>query len=430
MPLFGTLKTMLLPDLLQWLGNSRKSGTLQIESKRVRKWLSFRDGHIVGCYSDDPPERLGQFLLARGKITEDQLRVGLEKQESEKKHLGKVLTEMGALKMEEITPLLEAKAEETIYSLFEWTEAVFRFHQTISQHANIFPVDLRVEDVLLRGLQRFDEVERIRTVFNDPGIVLRHTQTSPPAGVLANRMARLLYEAVNGERTVAEILLHIHGSEFLVTKFLFQLHRNGFLEIIGTKPTRTPAAPVAAAVSSPVSTAETQTAADPDDLCIDLQALDTPAPAEMFDIPDIFSETAQNDELAETADPQLSQELSLVKAMLRDSKYVEALELLNMVYDAQPSNTSVGELLKKSEAEFIDKAYRHFLPATKIPVLNCDPQELESQNLSPSEFFLLSRIDGSWDVKSIIQVAPLREVDALLTLKRMREKGVIDLRDP
>jgi len=134
--------------------------------------------------------------------------------------------------------------------------------------------------------------------------------------------------------------------------------------------------------------------------------------------------------MVETAEPSLSQELTLVKAMLRDSKYVEALELLNKVYDAQPNNTSVAELLKKTEAAFIDKAYRHFLPAAKIPVLNCAPQELESQNLSPSEFFLLSRIDGSWDVKSIIQVAPLREVDALLTLKRMRERGVIDLREP
>jgi hypothetical protein len=55
---------------------------------------------------------------------------------------------------------------------------------------------------------------------------------------------------------------------------------------------------------------------------------------------------------------------------------------------------------------------------------------LESEKLSPSEFFLLSRMDGSWDVKSIIQIAPLREADALRTLKRMRENGVIELKDP
>ena len=42
----------------------------------------------------------------------------------------------------------------------------------------------------------------------------------------------------------------------------------------------------------------------------------------------------------------------------------------------------------------------------------------------------MSRIDGHWDVKSIIQVSPIREADAVRTLKRMREKGFIELRDP
>jgi hypothetical protein len=57
-------------------------------------------------------------------------------------------------------------------------------------------------------------------------------------------------------------------------------------------------------------------------------------------------------------------------------------------------------------------------------------ETLTTEHLSPAEFFLLSRIDGSWDVKSIIQITPLREVDVLRTLKKMREKGVIDLKDP
>ena len=41
------------------------------------------------------------------------------------------------------------------------------------------------------------------------------------------------------------------------------------------------------------------------------------------------------------------------------------------------------------------------------------------------QFFLLGRIDGSWNVKSIIQVSPMREVDALRTLTRMREAGMV-----
>ena len=35
MPLFGTLQTMPLPDLLQWIGSARLSGTLQIEREEI-----------------------------------------------------------------------------------------------------------------------------------------------------------------------------------------------------------------------------------------------------------------------------------------------------------------------------------------------------------------------------------------------------------
>jgi hypothetical protein len=84
----------------------------------------------------------------------------------------------------------------------------------------------------------------------------------------------------------------------------------------------------------------------------------------------------------------------------------------------------------EAEAAFVERAYRHYLPPTKVPALTKPMEELECEALSPTEFFLLSRIDGSWDVKSIIQIAPLREADALRTLKRMRENGVIVLHEP
>ena len=235
MPLFGTLSTMPLTDLLQWLASARLTGTLQIERNKVSKSIVFHDGQVIGCSSDDPPERLGQFLIARGKISEEQLCHALTIQESSGRHLGMTIVEMGALSPEELSSHLEAKAEETIFSLFGWDDAVFRFQQGTRDEANVFPISLRVEDVLLRGLKRYDEIQRIREVLHDSRMVLRRTSKAPPQGVLDRPMARALLESIDGDRTVAEILLHVHGSEYVVTKFLFELYQNGFLEIIGVK---------------------------------------------------------------------------------------------------------------------------------------------------------------------------------------------------
>jgi hypothetical protein len=56
--------------------------------------------------------------------------------------------------------------------------------------------------------------------------------------------------------------------------------------------------------------------------------------------------------------------------------------------------------------------------------------QLIDHNLSPQEMFLASRVNGCWDLQAIMTISPLREVDALRALKKLREKGIIELLEP
>jgi hypothetical protein len=513
MPLIGTLRSMPLPDLLQWLGNSRRTGTLQIEFDKVSKSIHLKEGQVIGCSSDDPAQRLGHFLLSRGKITEEQLRQALSAHEATGKHLGATLVEMNVLSADELGKQLADKAEEIIFSMFDWNEAVFRFHEILQGTDNVFPVSLRVEDVLLRGLKRYDEMQEIRSVFNGPGIVLRKTGKRPPPQVFSNRMARTLYESADGERTVAEMLLDVHGSEYVVTKFLYELHRNGLVEIVGVKPVATglpatsesteaevapppaadatppppatanaPPEEAAAAPAAPRESSAPQatpsavtpqalpeaTAAEPvEDLLADFDPdfdpdIDLPPPKPTTPVgpsrqpgtpPPVSAPLAAPSALTPAPAPpapatpepghagaveaiensdahRLHSRLEAARKLMARSESEAALEILDQLYRQFPGDESLRRLTAEAEAAFIEKAYRHYLPPAKIPTLAKPIDVLESEKLSPSEFFLLSRIDGRWDVKSIIQIAPLREADAIRTLKRMRENGVIELRDP
>ena len=154
----GDLYSMPLPELLQWLGNNRRTGTLEIERDKVCKKIVFEDGRIVSCSSNDPSELLGHYLVARGQVTEDLLRIALDQQSVTRKQLGMTLVEMGVLTSEELTRNLHAKVEETIFSLFEWEHGVFRYEDQAITGKNQFPTDIRVEDVLLRGVQRIVEM--------------------------------------------------------------------------------------------------------------------------------------------------------------------------------------------------------------------------------------------------------------------------------
>ena len=385
MPVQGNLATMSLTEILQWLGNAGKTGALSIERNKVVKRILVREGRIIACASQEPSDMLGHFLVSRGRISEETLRKALTVQEADKAHLGRILVDMGALTEDELRRSLEDKSQETIFGLFEWEDAAFRFEDGDVDDANIYAVNMRVEDILLRGAQRWDEILRIREVFDDPGIVLARTARVPPAEVFRNRMARRIFESIDGERTVADILLHAHGSEYLVTKFLFELHRAGCVAVAGVRPVERKAPEPEAAVAP--------------------QARPAAVAASEGD-------------------------LEVARRLLNRGDFEAALEILDRAYKAQPGDEALRRLLAEAEATFVEKAYRHYLPPGKVVALARPVEELTAERLSPPEFFLLSRIDGTWDVRSIIQITPLREVDVLRTLKRMRENGVIELRDP
>ena len=442
MPLVGTLSTMSISDLLQWLGNSSSTGVLSLERNKVSKRVIFRDGRVIACSTDEPSELLGHFLVSRGKIGEETLRMALGRQEQSGGHLGAILVEMDALTSEDLTRLLSAKTEETIFSLFDIDDAVFRFEDSDVSNENVsFPVELRVEDILLRGMQRFDEMRQIRTVFNDPGIVLRQTGRTPSEQIRKNRMARTIYDAINGERTVAEILLHAHASEFLVTKFLFELYRNGFAEVAATRevagPSPAPAAlpeisvpsPPEPVTSPPSSTSHSALAVEPAvaevDTIIFEEMKEETAPVEVPAAAATAAPVAKP-----SVEVSLDSDLEVAGNLMSRGEFDAALEILNVTYKAHPGDETLGRLLAEAEACFLEKAYRHYVPPAKIPALLRPPEDLAQEQISPQEYFLLSRIDGVWDVKSIIQVSPIREVDVVRTLKRMREKGFIELRDP
>ena len=59
MSIRGTLKTMSVADLLQFLAAGRKTGTLNIGAGTILKQIFLEDGLIVGSSSNDPKERLG-----------------------------------------------------------------------------------------------------------------------------------------------------------------------------------------------------------------------------------------------------------------------------------------------------------------------------------------------------------------------------------
>src|SRR6185503_5662050 len=96
MSLGGAFATMPFPDLMQWLGEARRSGTLVVTLDFEERYFHIREGALVALGSDDPRSRdLARLLLARGLIDELRLRRALATKERTGRSLRSVLLHDG-----------------------------------------------------------------------------------------------------------------------------------------------------------------------------------------------------------------------------------------------------------------------------------------------------------------------------------------------
>jgi hypothetical protein len=227
---------MSLPDLFQWIGTTAASGNLRVEHGRISTRIACRKGRITSCSSDDPAKLLGQFLLFQGVITEDLLRHAMAEQERSGLSLPTILTEMGIVTQEDLDRVVASKACEAIFGLFDWDDAEFVFDEDDSPDPNAMGIDLDVQELLMRGAERLDDKAQITTIFQDPSMVVVRTDKAASPDLLTDWPTREVYKAVDGQRTIEEITLKVHGTEFLVAKILLDLHEEGLVRVGDLRP--------------------------------------------------------------------------------------------------------------------------------------------------------------------------------------------------
>ena len=221
---------MQLSELLQWLSMGQKTGTLAIRGGAGEKRIYFQNGRIISSSSTIEREYLGHFLVSYGYITEEELTKAMEVQEESKILLGKILVMIGAIAEEDLVELIRLKACETIYDIFLWPEGAFHFIDGEIPQRPMVPIAIDVTGIVMEGLRRFDEWqrlrERIRSMRDVPTVVApdRESSRSPEP-------QRIILRAIDGVRSLAEIAEATHNPDFPVAKLVFDLLESGHVEL-------------------------------------------------------------------------------------------------------------------------------------------------------------------------------------------------------
>ncbi len=363
---------MSLPDLLQFVSSGRKSGTLKFDRGKITKQVYFKKGAIVGSKSNDPREYLGQVLLHYGKVDETQLKAARELQRTSGAKLGEVLVQQGFLTEEEVLGILKTRTLDAIYDLFMWDEGDFEFYDEEPLPDDLLLIEVEPTNVIMEGIYRIDEFARYKTLVPSDRSIIELAAGWTSSLKLGKEFRQVLY-FVEKRMSVAEICYQMHASAFHVYGQLYTLISEGVARVAGEKAEEAP-----------------------------------PPLSEIEDLPESVTEMVWSAERKMESDPE------------------EALRIIQAALQQQPNSPEAQALLPTAEEKYVKHVYETSgLSPRSVPQLKISPADLTDQQIDPQEGFVLSRINGSWDIQAILSICPFREADCLRMIKKLRERGVI-----
>ncbi|HQR30637.1 MAG TPA: DUF4388 domain-containing protein, partial [Anaeromyxobacteraceae bacterium] len=239
--LAGSFSLMPLPELVEFLSRRAVTGSLTCERGAVRKTIYLRDGCAVGAASTDPREFLGQLLINFGHIDEEQLAKAFRTQQETRIRLGKVLAMVGLVQPRVLRDVLSIKIRETLLDVFRWDSGVFRVDEDPPPPADDeLGVEVPLADILKEAEFRSTAWDAFLSQFPSGSATLLVDESRIPASAGEGTIdGKLLALATHG-RTIDEIGLALHATEFHLYQRLYALARQGVLR---AAPVEEPAAP-------------------------------------------------------------------------------------------------------------------------------------------------------------------------------------------
>jgi hypothetical protein len=239
--LAGNLRTVSLPDILQLISTSGKTGMLSVFRSKgsvsgevQKRELYFLKGNIIYATSFGiEDELLGNLILRKRRISKADLdkAIGLQKLLSNRR-LGTVLLEMGLLKRDELGECLKYQIEEIIYNLFGWTSGEFIFFEGRLPPTDQITTQINTMNMVMEGTKRIDDWHQIQKFMPADDVVLKvvadpKIKSSTVSFSLDDLQTLLL---INGERTIPEIIELSSFGEFLTCKAIHNLLSLGLIE--------------------------------------------------------------------------------------------------------------------------------------------------------------------------------------------------------
>jgi hypothetical protein len=363
MSLRGSLGTMSAEDVLEWVGRRKLSAPITFERRGLVRSLVVEEGQIVWASSNRRDEQLGVILVKSGVVAERALADALEARAETGVPLGKVLLMSGLITEPDLVDILATKIRETVTDVITWHDG------------------------------QFDVVPR----------------TQPSTGVIAQLAIEICLTVARRRAARMAEVMGILGAD----------------DVTFYVPPA--AAPPPESDGEVVDAAKVWTLAGDRHTAADIAAAFS---GERYATYDKLAGMVQNGQLVidrrQRERTNSAVELAAgARGRLRHGDRAGALAMASQALHQDPSDPEVRKTFSQIERARVAEIAKRLLSQHRVPRRVKEPAA--SLGLSDAEIELANRVDGRWDLLSLIRSAPVREAEALLAFARLAELGVIEL---
>ncbi|MBI4317442.1 MAG: DUF4388 domain-containing protein [Chloroflexi bacterium] len=371
MSIRGSLRTMPAQDVFEWLDRRGASGELMLERGDNSRKFHVTETNITNAGSTNPAEYLGQLLINNGHIDEATLRTAFQKQAKNGMLIGKILVVAGLVTEQALREALGLKIREGVYDAMSWEDGTFVFEPDSVKTAKAieFEVSIAIKECLEEGAIRARQWQAIRKLIPNDDLHFAIPDKTWVTRAKAGSPSALLLADVMQGMSVREIILQRHSLPFPVYQRLADLLTRGIIEID----------------HRPVPKRESEKKLSPSAL------------------------------------------IEAAKKLAKNGDKQAALQTARRALEAAPTDEDIKKSYAELERSLFAELSRSLLKQFRVPKLAKKKEEIETMNLSPEEKYLVGRIDGRWDLLSLMRVSPLREVEALITIQRLADRGILSL---
>lgn len=226
----GNLGVFRLPEVLTFLGSTRKTGLLTVSSDGKQAQLYFDQGALIHAGSNQEAFRLAAILLRKKKITREQWQPIDDLMTREGGRFGELAVKHGLLTEAQVRDFLKIQVSEIVYDCFVWRSGSFAFSDTaeLPSHAITIAVDL--SNLIMEGARRIEEWEECVRLLPDASAVFRVVASPKDDKITLSAGEWRILFMINGQRTLEQLVHDSEDGALSVYRIVYGLLSNNLIE--------------------------------------------------------------------------------------------------------------------------------------------------------------------------------------------------------